>query len=31
MAGQYALASRSVTELPRDVLKDCFLTSIGRN
>jgi type I restriction enzyme, S subunit len=29
-SGEYALAFRSVTELPRDVLKDRFLTAIGR-
>jgi type I restriction enzyme S subunit len=29
-AGEYALAFRSVTELPRDTLKDRFLTAIGR-
>jgi len=29
-SGVYALAFRSVTELPRDILKDRFLTAIGR-
>ena len=29
-AGEYALAFRSITELPRDPLKDRFLTAIGR-
>jgi type I restriction enzyme S subunit len=29
-ADEYALAFRSITELPRDVLKDRFITAIGR-